>query len=163
VASDPSGDLTLTPLGGQGRTVREWLTNFHLTLVCIDPYTNESSWILDTAARFMRHFSGSAARMCWLVAGDAEAAHSFLGPLAKEFLTFTDPDRAMITSLGLATMPSIVFLKADGTIGAVAEGWHPQQWKAVAEKMATVMAWSKPDLPHPKDPRPYDGVAAKVA
>jgi hypothetical protein len=160
VATDPSADLTLTPLEGAGRTVREWLTNFHLVLVCIDPYTNQSSWVLDPAARFMRHFSGAAARMSWLVTADADGARSFLGPLAKEFLTFADPDRAAIRSLGVATLPALVFVKQDGTVAAAAEGWHSDEWKAVAEVMAPILAWSRPEMPHPKDPRPFEGTPA---
>jgi hypothetical protein len=150
-------DLTLTPLDGQGRTVREWLTNFHLVCVCIDPYTNESSWVLDAAARVMRHFSGAAARMSWLVTGPADGARDFLGPLAKEFLTFADPDRAVVKSLGVATLPALVFLKADGSIAGSAEGWDPVAWKAVTDTMAKIMAWSKADLPNAKDPRPFAG------
>ena len=160
MAVDPSPDLTLTPLEGQGRTVREWLTNFHLVLICIDPYTNESSWILDTATRVMRQFSGAAARMSWLVTGSTEDARTFLGPLAKEFLTFCDPDRVVVKALGLGTVPALVFIKADGTVAGSAEGWHPPEWRTVTEHMAKVMAWSKAELPHPRDPRPFEGTPA---
>ena len=52
----PSGDLVLTPLDGEGRTVSEWLTNFHLLLVCLDPYTNESAWVLDAGDRILSVF-----------------------------------------------------------------------------------------------------------
>ena len=49
-----------TPIQGEGRTLEQWLTTFHLVSVVIDPYTNESAWILDTAARIMRNFTGAA-------------------------------------------------------------------------------------------------------
>ena len=50
MASNPPLDLTLTPIQGEGRTLEQWLTTFHLVSVLVDPYTNESAWILDTAA-----------------------------------------------------------------------------------------------------------------
>ncbi len=59
-------DLVLTPLVdgalGQGRPVMEWLTTFHLASVVLDPYTNESSWILRAATRILEQFRGSDAR-----------------------------------------------------------------------------------------------------
>src|SRR3954453_21554491 len=49
VATNPPADLTLTPLNGPRRTVAQLLTNFHLCFVALDPFTNESAWILPTA------------------------------------------------------------------------------------------------------------------
>src|SRR4051794_79749 len=56
VATDPPADLTLTPLTGEARTLREWVTTFHLALVVLDPYTSESAWILPTAGRIFHVF-----------------------------------------------------------------------------------------------------------
>ena len=99
MAATPSPDLILEPLsleadGFPARPLSEWLTTFHLASVVLDPYTNESSWILPTAARILRAFSGAAARTNLIVTAPAADAAAFLGPLAKEFLVFTDPDRA---------------------------------------------------------------------
>ncbi len=162
MASELPADLTLTPLDGDGRTVSEWLTTFHLAPVVVDPYTNESAWILDTAARVLRTLRGADVRVCWLVAADAEGAAAFLGPLADEFLTFVDPDRVAIKALGVERLPAFAFVMMDGSIAAVAEGWHPLQWRAVAEKVAEATAWKAPLIPEPGDPRPYDGSAALV-
>src|SRR5215216_7790388 len=101
VATDPPADLTLTPLKGEGRTVGQWLTVFHLVTVAVDPYTNESAWVLEVAARILREFRDAAVRVSWLVTADAADARAFLGPLADEFLTFTDPDRTAVKALGL--------------------------------------------------------------
>ena len=46
VAKDPPADLVFTPLGAEPRPLSEWLTTFHLATVALDPYTNESAWIL---------------------------------------------------------------------------------------------------------------------
>ena len=74
--------------------LEEWLTTFHLATVVLDPYTNESSWILPTATRILEGLRGSDARVNFLVTADADDAKAFLGPLIEQFLVFTDPDRA---------------------------------------------------------------------
>jgi hypothetical protein len=160
VATDPPADLMLTPLEGDGRTLSEWLTTFHLAVVALDPYTNESSWVLEPAARILRSYSGAAVRVGWLVAAAAEGARAFLGPLASEFLTFTDPDRVAIGALGLELLPAFVFVQIDGTVQGSAEGWHPGRWNEVAVTIAETTAWSKPLIPAPGDPRPFDGTPA---
>ena len=91
MASTPSPDLILEPLSLEGegfpaRPLSEWLTTFHLASVVLDPYTNESSWILKTAARVLHAFSGAAVRTNLVVTASADETRTFLGPLAKEFL-----------------------------------------------------------------------------
>ena len=46
VASTVALDLNLTTITGETRPLHEWVTTFHLASVVLDPYTNESSWIL---------------------------------------------------------------------------------------------------------------------
>src|SRR3954469_6639493 len=160
VATDPPADLVLTPLKGDGPTVEQWLTVFHLLSVVVDPYTNESSWVLDVAARIMREFSGAAVRVNWIVAADPDDARAFLGPLASEFLTFTDPDRAAVKALGLERLPAFVFILMDGTVAASAEGWDPAEWRKVADTIATAVKWSRPVIPEPGDPQAFEGSPA---
>lgn len=152
--------MVLTPLTGTPRPLEEWLTTFHLASVVLDPYTNESAWILNTAARVMRMFTGSSARVNWVVTSGADEAKQFLGPLADEFLTFCDPDRALVSSLGLTSLPAFVFLRIDGTVAACAEGWDPAQWKRVADAVASTTSWSSLHLPGPGDPGAYSGTPA---
>ena len=52
-------DLVLHPLGGKSRTLDEQLKLFHLVAVVLDPYTYESSWLLDTATRILEGFQGA--------------------------------------------------------------------------------------------------------
>ena len=147
----------LTPVGGEGRTISQWLTNFNLAVVALDPYTNQSSWLLPTAARLLDGFSGADVRVAWLVAADDEGARQFLGPLASEFLTFADPDRIAIKALGFSKLPAVAFLLNDGTVAAAAEGWQPLEWRTVAERIAEVGAWISPVVPGRSDPRPFEG------
>lgn len=160
MASDPPADLALAPLTGEARTVREWLTVFHLALFVIDPYTNESSWLLDACSRVMAAFGGADVRVAWLVTSDADGARSFLGPLADRFLTLCDPDRAAVKALGLERLPAFVVIRQDGSVLGTAEGWRAEQWRDLCGELAELCSWRAPDLPHPRDPAPFAGTAA---
>jgi hypothetical protein len=157
VAKDPAVDIALAPLGGAPKLLGEWLSTFHLGSVVIDPYTNESSWILPTAARVLRAFGGADIKVNFIVTSNEADAKAFLGPYAKEFLVFTDPDRALVRSLDLAHLPALVFIRIDGSLGGSAEGWSPKEWRKVADAMAETTAWTAPHLPGPNDPAPFTG------
>ncbi len=89
--SNPPLDLVLTPINGQGRTVEQWLTTFHLVFVALDPFTYESAWLLETAARTLGTFEQADCRVSWLVTGTPDECRQFLGPHARELLTFSTP------------------------------------------------------------------------
>lgn len=162
MADSLPADLTLAPVDGEPRALGQWLTTFHLASVVIDPYTNESAWVLEAAAKVLRHFNGAAVRVNFLVAGDVDAAKAFLGPLANEFLVLTDPDRTAIRAIGLERLPAFVFIRQDLTVQGVAEGWDPPAWKAVAEKISATTSWTRPTIPSSGDPTPYHGSPALV-
>lgn len=155
-------DLTLTPLNHEGRTLREWLTTFHLASVVLDPFTNESSWILETAVRIMRQFAGAAVRVNFIITCSPDEARAFLGPYAEEFLVFCDPERVAVKSMGLTELPAFVLIQSDGAITASAQGWTSSEWKSVAAEVARLTAWSKPTIPAPGDPAPFRGTPALV-
>jgi hypothetical protein len=160
VALSPSPDITLAALDGDSRPLEEWLTTFHLASVVLDPYTNESAWILKTAARILDGFRGSDARVNFVLTCPASDARDFLGPLADEFLVYCDPDRSLVKGIGLKTLPAFVFLQTDGTVPAAAEGWNPAEWRAVADAIAAATAWTRPNLPTAGDPGPFHGTPA---
>ena len=126
-------DLMLRPLGGEARELGDWLTTFHLASVVLDPYTNESSWILKTAVRILEEFRGSHARVNFVVTADDTDTKKFLGPLTDRFLVFTDPDRTLVKALEVSTLPAFVFVRVDGEVAAVAEGWNADEWSEVAD------------------------------
>lgn len=160
MAADPPLDLTLAPLNGGSRTLREWLTTFNLVFVALDPFTNESAWILPTAARILTVFEQADCRVSWVVAGTPQECRMFLGPWAREILTFADPDRAAIKAFGLEKLPAIVHVGQDGTVIGSAEGWQPLEWRAVTDQLADVMSWSAPTVPRVGDPGPFEGTPA---
>ena len=160
MATNPSPDLVLAPLGAASRPLGDWLTTFHLASVVLDPYTNESSWILETAARILEGLRGSDARVNLVVTSDSDDAKEFLGPYADEFLVFCDPDRTTVRALGLSQLPAFVFIRVDGTVGASAEGWNPAEWRQVAETIANATSWLAPTIPIASDPGPFRGSPA---
>jgi hypothetical protein len=160
VARDPSPDLALSPLRGQPRTVGELLTTFHLLFVALDPFTHESAWILETAARILQVFEQADCRVAWLMACTADEARMFLGPWATEIQTFTDPDRVAIRNFGLERLPAIVHLGMEGKVVGAAEGWHPAEWRVVVVRLAKILGWRAPVFPGPRDPGPFVGSRA---
>lgn len=157
VAAQAPPDIDLPALGGETRTLSEWLVTFHLVLVAVDPYTNESAWLLPTAGRVLETFRDADCRVAWLVTARADDAAIFLGPWAKRFLTLLDNDRKVIQALGLEQLPALVHINQDLTILGSAQGWQPVEWQAVTDRLAAMMSWTKPALPGPGDPGPFKG------
>ena len=160
MASNPPADLVLTPLDGKPMKVNEWLTTFHLAFVALDPFTNESAWILETALRILRVFDQADVRVAFVCTGTPEECKLFLGPLTNEILTFVDPDRTVVKGFGLATLPAFVHLAMDGTVENAAEGWHPLEWRKLADNLAKVTSWRAPLIPDAGDPGPFEGTPA---
>ena len=96
----PNAGSTLTSLNGQSLPLRSWVTNFHLLLVVIDPFSHESSWIINTASRVLSNFTGADCRVGWLVIGNAEEAATFLGPHSslRSFASSAHAFTAVMTS-----------------------------------------------------------------
>lgn len=167
MATKLPSDLELAPLAPAGsagkataRPLGEWLTTFHLAAVVLDPYTNESSWVLKTAVRILEGFRGSHARVAFVVTADIADTRRFLGPLTEQFLAFTDPTRAFVKAAGLQTLPAFVFVRVDGEVVASSEGWNPEGWTAVADAISDTTSWSSPTIPMPGDPHAFAGAPA---
>lgn len=157
-------DLVLTPLvkgaAGTGRPVMEWLTTFHLASVVLDPYTNESSWILRTASRVLEEFRGCDVRINMIVTAGPEDAQRFLGPLTDKFLVFCDADRSVVKAMDLSELPAFVLTRVDGVVDAKAEGWDPDAWEKVCDAIAKITKWTSIELPAAGDPVPFSGSPA---
>ena len=160
MATDPPADLMLAPLNGEARSIEDWLTTFQLAVVVLDPFTNESSWLLETAGRVLLHFTDADCRVAFLVTATADEAKQFLGPWADKVLTFADPDRTAVKALGLNEVPAFVQIRGDRKVVGVAEGWDPHEWNEVAKRLAVDMSWSAPLLPAASDPSAYAGSSA---
>ena len=160
MATDPPADLELAPLNGQPQTIQGWLTMFHLVMVVLDPFTHESAWILKTVSRILRIYEEADCRVALMVTATPAEAKMFLGPYAEDFLTFADPDRTAVKALGLERLPALVHIRQDLSIAGASEGWDPPEWKAITDNLSLAMSWSKPLIPAPGDPAPYEGSPA---
>ena len=160
MATNLPADLSFSPLDGEARDLSEWLTTFHLASVVLDPFTNESSWILKTAVRILEEMRGSHARVNFIVTADDDDTHAFLGPLTERFLVFCDPARTIVKAMGLEQLPAFVFTRVDREVVATAEGWHAPEWLQVAESIAETTKWNVPTIPAPGDPGPFSGSPA---
>lgn len=160
VAGTVALDTNLTTLTGESRPLEEWVTTFHLASVVLDPYTNESSWVLKSATRILDAFRGADVRVNLVLTCAADDAKQFLGPLADEFLVFCDPDRRFVRGLGVETLPAFAFVRGDGSVQATAEGWNPAEWRQVARVIADNTSWIAPTIPVASDPSPFHGTPA---
>ena len=149
--------LELTPLDGDPRSLGDYMTTFPLVPVVLDPYTNESAWILDTAHRVLTHFKGAGCRPCWIVTCGVDDAKTYLGPYAEEFLSFADPGRSAATALGVDEAPALLLVRQDGETIAKAQGWDSGEWREVTEAIAALTHWSRPPMPADGDPGTYSG------
>ena len=154
-------DLDLKPLSDdESHTLSEWLTTFHLVTVVLDPFTAQSAWLLPTIGRILRVYDDADCRVAITVTCDEIGARQFLGPYAIEFLTFSDPDRSVPKAFGLSTLPALVHVRQDLSIAGAAEGWDPDAWREVTERLSLAMDWARPMIPAPRDPAPYPGTPA---
>lgn len=155
-----SPELTLDPIGGEPRTIEEQTALFHLVVVALDPYTYESSWLLETAGRILEEFLGADCRVAWLVTAPEADAKAFLGPWSERILTFCDPERKLVAGLDLSELPALVHIGNDLSVVGKADGWDPAEWRAITDNLAEMMSWSRPAFPKPGDPVAFAGSPA---
>jgi hypothetical protein len=137
--------------------VADQVTLFHLVAVILDPYTHESSWVLETAGRILDEFYEADCRTAWIVTADENDASAFLGPWRQRMLTFCDPERKVVAGLGVEQIPALVHVGTDLTLIGKAEGWNPAQWRGITDNLARMMSWSRPNFPRAGDPLPFAG------
>ena len=153
-------DVELHPVGGESLSLADQTQLFHLVTVVIDPYTEESAWILRTAGHILSELAEADCRVAWLVTAPEEDALTFLGPWAERYLTFADPDREAVAALGVEQIPALVVVGTNQEIVGKADGWDPAQWRPITDDLAKVLHWSRPSYPKPGDPAAYAGSPA---
>lgn len=136
------------------------VTTFHMAAVVLDPFTYESSWIIDTAVRIFDVYKAADVRTAWVVTSSPSDARQFLGPMADRYMTFADEDRTFVRGVGLESLPAFVHIDQGLNIVGQAQGWSAMSWLAVARGLSEQMDWSMPVLPTEADPPPYHGSPA---
>ncbi len=158
MAKNPDPTLELSTSKGVSRTLDDWSTMFQLCLVILPDRPEAAAWI-PVAERISAVLGDSDCRIAFVVTGSPFIASRILGEAGEKLATFVDPDRTLVSSLGLERLPALVFLRQDTTVGAATEGWDPAAWQAVAKEVARAMAWSVPDVAPPGEaiPTPTPG------
>ena len=162
VATAPSPDIALITLDGETHTVEEWLTTFHLASVVLDPYTNESSWMLKTRCtdprRAPRHRRAGQLR-----ASPARPTTPRRSSDRSPTSSWCSAIRTGRSSRASAwrTLPAFVFVRIDGTVPAAAEGWNPAEWRHGRRgDRRRPRPGSRPTIPVAGDPGPFHGTPA---
>ena len=153
MAKNPNPTTALSTSAGVTRSIDDWTTMFHLCLVVLPDRPEAAKW-LPVARRIFGVLGDSDCRTAYVIPSTAAIAARILGDEADQAMVFVDPDRAFVTSLGLEHLPAFVHIRQDTSIGAVAEGWNPEEWQRVAREIAKAMAWSVPDVAPPGAPVP---------
>lgn len=156
MAKDPDPTLKLTSSKGVTRTLDDWSTIFHLSLVILPARREASAWV-PVARRIFRTFGDADCHSAYCVTGNEEVARRILGDVEQEAIVFVDPERAFVQSLGLERLPAFVHLRQDTTLVAATEGWDPREWQRVAREVAKALAWTVPEVAGPGDPPPTPG------
>ena len=159
-AAELPASTQLSAVDGQTRSIDEWLITFQLLGVVLDPFTYESSWLLETAGEILSNFAGASVRTCFVVTGTAEEARQFCGPWVERVLIFADPDRTFVRDADLEALPALFHLRQNREFGGIAQGWQPQEWRAIAQLVAKERHWSSPIIPGPGMPAAYPGTPA---
>jgi hypothetical protein len=159
MARNPDPTQKLTSSKGVTRTLDDWCTMFHLCLVIL-PDRPEASVFVPIAQRIFATFGDADCRVAFVVTGNEYVAARILGETEARVLTFCDPDKTFVQSLGLERLPAFVHLRQDTTVVAAAEGWDPREWQRVAREVGKAMAWTVPEVTGPGDPAPTSGWSA---
>lgn len=158
MAQNPDPTVEVTTITGRTRSLDDFLTIFHLCLVAF-PTKPEARAYVPLGRRLLDVFRGADCKTAFLVTGNEHQARRLLGDAADHYVVFLDPERQLVTSLGLEALPAFVHLRADTTLVDAAEGWDPAAWHRVSKGLGKEMAWSHAVFPLPGDPSPFDGWA----
>jgi len=148
VAKNPDPTLALSTAAGVTRSLDDWTTMFHLCLVILPDRPEAARWV-PVARRIFGVLGDSDARTAYVVPSTAAIAERILDEEYTRAMVFLDPDRTLITSLGLTHLPAFVHIRQDTSVGAAAEGWNATEWQQVAKEISAAMQWSVPDVAPP--------------
>ena len=123
----PPPTSSSTPLEANLGRVRERLTDFHLVLSAVDPFTQRERLGDRDRGPHPAHLHRRRLPAAWPGHRHPDEARMFLGPWAEELLTFADPDRTAVQALGIEALPALVHIGADLTVVGKAEGLAPRR------------------------------------
>jgi hypothetical protein len=156
MATNPDPSIELATTDGDTRTLAQWCTLFHLCLVILPDRLEASAWV-PVAEKIFATFGDADCHTAFVVTSNAAITKRILGDAEQEWMTFVDPDRALVNGLGLERLPALVHLRQDTSLGSVAQGWDPKTWQSTVKEIAAAMAWTTPELAATGGPAPTEG------
>lgn len=159
---NPDPLLKLSTDKGVVRTLDDWSTMFHLVLVILPDRPEAAEWV-PVGNRIFQVLGDADCRTAFVVPSTPAIAERILGPVETRNMTFIDPDKELIQSLGITHLPAFVHLRQDTSVAAGCEGWDPDAWQRVVNQIGKAMSWSVPDLASLRTPTPTPGFPVESA
>ena len=156
MAQNPNPLLQITSYKGVTRTLDDWATVFNIALIVL-PDRPEGAGFVPLVDRIFATFGDSDVRTIVCVPSTKTITKRILGDAVDRHLTWIDPDRALVDSLGLERLPAFLLLRQDTQLVTVAQGWSPTEWQRVAHEIAQKEHWSSPIVTGRGDPAPTPG------
>ena len=156
MAKNPDPELKLATDKGVARTLDDWSTMFHLVLVILPDRPEATQWV-PVGRRIFEVFGDADCRAAFVVPSTPAIAERILGTAETRTMTFVDPDKELVKSLGITHLPAFVHLRQDTTVASIAEGWDPAEWQQVAKNIGKAMAWSVPEIQDRTNPEKTPG------
>ena len=148
--------LAITSYKGVTRTLDDWTTVFNIALIIL-PDRPEAAAFVPVVDRIFATFGDSDVRTIVCVPSTKAITKRVLGDAVDRWLTWCDPDRALVASLGLERLPAFLLLRQDTQLVTAAQGWSPTEWQKIADEIARKEHWTTPLVAKRGDPAPTPG------
>jgi hypothetical protein len=156
MAQNPDPQISITSYAGATRTLDDWATVFNLALIVLPDDPDGASFI-PVIDRIFATFGDSDVRTIVCVPSTAAITKRILGDRLEKWLVWCDPDKVLVSSLGLERLPAFVHLRQDTSLVSAAQGWSPTEWQRVADEIAKHEHWTSPIVSGRGDPAPTPG------
>jgi len=156
VAQNPNPLLPITSYKGVTRTLDDWATVFNIALIVL-PDRPEGAAFVPVVDRIFATFGDSDVKTIVCVPSTPTITRRILGDAVDRWLTWCDPERALVDSLGLERLPAFVLLRQDTALVTAAQGWSPTEWQRVCDEIAKKEHWTTPIVAMRGDPAPTPG------
>ena len=156
MAKNPNPLLQITSYAGVTRTLDDWTTVFNIAVIVL-PDRPEGAAFVPVIDRIYGTFGDSDVRTIVCVPSTKTITKRILGNAVDRWLTWIDPDRALVESLGLERLPALLMLRQDTSLVTAVQGWSPTEWQKTTAEIARKEHWSTPIVTGRGDPAPTPG------
>ena len=121
------------------------------------PDRPEGAAFVPVVDRIFATFGDSDVRTIVCVPSTPAITKRILGDAVDRWLTWCDPERALVESLGLERLPAFLLLRQDTQLVTAAQGWSPTEWQRVAQRDRAQGALDHADRAQARRSRPTPG------